>query len=387
MSDPVPQPVRPQVGPTHEDPHRERFDAHELAMVLSHYDLGVIESLRVFPRGSRRSPKVKIKSRRGEYLLKRRAAGHDDPYRVAFAHDLQLHLARCGFPVPGLIGTRDDNNSMLQFNGRTYEVFNYVHGARYERSPAAALEVGRVLGRLHRLMANYASRYEPPTGSFHAAPEVDAKMALIPAAVASVEPRVDRAAVADTAEFLRQAYHEAAGRVEGLGYPRWKRAILHGDWHPGNLLFRDKAIVGVLDFDSARIEPRIIDLANAGLQFSLQIGEADNPGTWPEGLDAGLMRTVVRGYDQTSGEPLSNAERSAIPWLIIEDLIVESMVPIAATGSFARVPGSSFLGMVERKVRWLRPKAARFSEVLSDAAQAAAAGRAADPIVGEVAKE
>jgi hypothetical protein len=32
MTDPVPQPIRPQVGPSREDPHRERFDAPELAV-------------------------------------------------------------------------------------------------------------------------------------------------------------------------------------------------------------------------------------------------------------------------------------------------------------------------------------------------------------------
>src|SRR5437868_2120745 len=123
---PHPQPPKPQVLPSAED-HRERFDAHELALVLSHYDVGVIENLRPFPRGSRRSPKLRIRSHHGEYLLKRRAPGHDDPYRVAFAHDLQLHLAARGYPVPGLIGTRGENNSMLQLSGRVYELFNYVH--------------------------------------------------------------------------------------------------------------------------------------------------------------------------------------------------------------------------------------------------------------------
>src|SRR5262245_6276900 len=182
-------------------------------MVLSHYDLGIIEHLRAFPRGSRKSPKVRIKSRRGEFLLKRRAPGHDDPYRVAFAHDLQLRLAQRGYPVPGLIGTRDENNSMLQLNGRTYELFNYVHGTRYDGSPQAAVEVGAALGRMHAFLDGYRSVYEPPTGSYHAAPEIDAKTALIPASVQAVEPQVSREDVAKTAEYLRKAYIDAAHRV------------------------------------------------------------------------------------------------------------------------------------------------------------------------------
>ncbi len=366
MSDPVPQPIRPHIGPSREDPHRERFDAPELAMVLSHYDVGVIESLRSFPRGSRRSPKVKIKSRRGEYLLKRRAAGQDDPYRVAFAHDVQLHLANNGYPVPGLIGTRDDNNSMLQFNGRTYEMFNYINGVRYHRSQRAATEVGRMLGHLHRLMWEFQPSYDAPEGGYHAAVELDAKMALLGPAVARVEPRGDTNELEHTIDFLRVAYYDAARRVNECGYAEMPKTFVHGDWHPGNLLFRDGEVVAVLDFDSSRIEPRISDIANGALQFSMAVTDDDHPDQWPESLDAGLIRFLVRGYDEVSGAPLSDAERAAIPWLIIEDLIVESVIPIAATGSFARLPGAAFLRMVERKVKWLRPRAQSLSGVLKD---------------------
>jgi len=122
----------------------------------------------------------------------------------------------------------------------------------------------------------------------------------------------------------------------------------------------------VLDFDSSRIEPRIVDVANACLQFSMAVDDSREPDSWPESLDVQAMRWVVRGYDETSGEPLTDVERAAIPWLIIEDLVVESVVPIAATGSFARIPGSSFLRMVERKVKWLRPRAASLSSVLKE---------------------
>ena len=56
-SQPLPEPL-PHVGPILDDrSQRERFDAVELATVLSHYDLGVIWQIRVFPRGSRRAPK------------------------------------------------------------------------------------------------------------------------------------------------------------------------------------------------------------------------------------------------------------------------------------------------------------------------------------------
>jgi hypothetical protein len=40
------------------------------------------------------------------------------------------------------------------------------------------------------------------------------------------------------------------------------------------------------------------------------------------------------------------------------------VIPIAATGRFAMLKGSSFLGMVERKVHWLRPRAQKLIEFI-----------------------
>jgi Ser/Thr protein kinase RdoA (MazF antagonist) len=144
--------------------------------------------------------------------------------------------------------------------------------------------------------------------------------------------------------------------VTDAGYADWEQVLVHGDWHPGNLLYRDGAIVAVLDFDSARLEPRLSDVANAALQFSMQMQRPEDPASWPDGFDARRIRSLLRGYDQARAAAVTPEERQALPWLMVEALIVESVIPIAATGTFARVSGAAFLQMVERKVRWLRPR-------------------------------
>src|SRR5690606_1262383 len=115
---PVASPIQSSVAAsdrTRSADGREQFSAEELAIVLSHYDIGVIDSITEFPRGSRKAPKLLIVSEQGKFLLKRRARGKDDPYKVAFCHALQLYLASKQFPLPHLIGTKKENNSMLQW--------------------------------------------------------------------------------------------------------------------------------------------------------------------------------------------------------------------------------------------------------------------------------
>jgi homoserine kinase type II len=345
---------------------RERLSASEVRAALARYDLGTIEQVRHYPRGSRRAPKVWIRSAHGEFILKRRAPGHDDPHRVAFAHSVQLFLAERGFPVAALVGTRDDNNSLLELDGRTYELFTYVAGRSYDHSLPGARLAGTALGRLHQLLAGHQPRFSPPTGTFHASPGIKTAFSGAPARIAAVEPGPDAAATIRTVKYLYKAYGDAARRVEALGYRAWPSGVIHGDWHPGNLLYRGGRVVAVLDFDSARIEPRSADLANAILQFSMRIGPADSdPRAWPEGLDPGRLQALAVGYHEAAHLPLRPEEIEALPWLIIEALIMESIVPIAATGRFGRLTGSGFLAMVEEKVRWIRPRCDRMAKLIA----------------------
>jgi homoserine kinase type II len=337
---------------------RQRFAPYELATVLSHYDVGVIRSLRSFARGSRAAPKLRIRSDSGEYLLKRRAPGRDDPFRVAFCHCLQLELARHGYPVPRLMGTRADCNSMVQLEGRVYELFEFVPGDRFDGSAATAAEAGAALARLHRLLRDFHPPYEAPRGSYHGAADAASVFDQLEAAVCAQEGPAAASEVARSALVLRQAYQEAAARAEEAGFGGWPSALLHGDWHPGNILFRQGRVVAVLDFDSARLEPRMADVANGALQFSMRMTDPRDPLQWPEGLEADRLKGFFRGYDSAAEAALTPQERAAAPWLIVEALIIESVLPIAATGSFARLRGSRFLQMVERKVAWLRPRAA-----------------------------
>jgi Ser/Thr protein kinase RdoA (MazF antagonist) len=352
----------PHIGPVEDDAAaRERFALHELAIVMSHYELGEIERMRDCPLGSRRAPKLRIVAAEGEFFLKRRAPGRDDPHRVAFAHDMLGRLHARGYPVPALILTRE-GATMVHRKGRIYEMFEFVKGARYDRSLDQTARSGEQLGALHRLLDGYQPEHPAPIGSYHAVKELDARFERIVPAVAAAEPGVDRVAIARLSRHLQQAYREAAGQADAAGFPGWAPTIVHGDWHPGNLLFRAGAVVAALDFDSARREPRIADVANGTLQFSIRMADTDDPLEWPDGLDPDRMRAFIHGYhSEAHHQPLQDDELDALPWLMIEALIVESVVPIAATGSFGRIAGSRFLQMIHQKVSWLIPRAAKLA--------------------------
>jgi homoserine kinase type II len=335
--------------------HRET-----LAIVLSHYDVGVIDSITEFPRGSRKAPKLLLVSELGKFLLKRRARGKDDPFKVAFTHALQLFLTAKQFPLPHLVGTRRDNNSMLQWRNGVYEMFEYIPGQSYPQTLEATFDAGRVLALYHKLLEDFKSEWRPPGGSYHMASAVETSLKSI-AAHLPVSPAGEQTEAIHLLGHLLKSYRKGAAGAQQAGLDTWPRTIVHADWHPGNMLFRDNRIVAVIDYDSARLLPRVIDTANGLLQFSI-IGGDDDVSKWPDTLDESRFHRFGRGYDQVL--ILSQAEIKTIPHLMIEALIAEAVLPIAQTGSIGRLEGLSFLQMVLRKVRWMEQNYDKMVELL-----------------------
>jgi homoserine kinase type II len=153
-----------------------------------------------------------------------------------------------------------------------------------------------------------------------------------------------------TVKRIEDAYVHAAAQVNQLGLAEWESQIVHGDWHPGNMLFRNKRVVAVIDYDAARRQQRVIDFANGALQFSI-LGGGEDPSDWPEYPDEARFKRFMRGYDSVS--VVSVAEIKAVPYLMCEAMIAEAVLPIAATGSFGRFDGFGFLEMIGRKVQWI----------------------------------
>ena len=328
---------------------REKFNADELTECLSHYNLGKIEKVEEYCRGSRRSPKVRIITDKGKFLLKRRARGSDEMSKVAFTHEIQLHLAMRNFPLPHLIGTKPENNSMLIREDNIYEMFEYVSGKGYSGSLDATYNAGRILGLYHKLLTDFHSDYAPPTNSYH---DNEAVAKAIASTVTSIplDQRPCSDTIAGEVKSLEDVYRTCAKQANELGLPNWPAQIAHGDWHPGNMLFLSDKVIAVIDYDAARCHQRVIDIANGALQFSI-LGGNKNPDEWPDYVDETRFKRFLRGYDIAN--VISTAEINAIPYLMCEAMIAEGVMPIAATGSFGQLEGFPFLQMVNRKIHWI----------------------------------
>ncbi len=342
-----------------------QFSSEELVRVLSHYDVGVVHRVKPLSVGNRRAPKVIVRADKGTFLLKRRPRGRDDMARVVFAHAVQKHLAIQSFPVTNLLavtrpsGSRSsvENKTILTIDNHIYELFKYVTGSRYDVSCEATFEAGRQLALLHKALRDFAPEYKPLMDNFHDSNTVRQHLRMIRSDHRAGPTRLMEA----VSNSLVIRYDKSSERVNRLGFNTWKRQVIHGDWHPGNLLFVDRKIVGVVDFDSIRIAPPVTDLANGMLQFSI-IGDHPDPNLWPDHFDEIRLMGFLDGYRDVSA--VSKRKLNALVDLMIETMIAEAVLPVAATGFFGHLSGLDFLRMILRKTKWLRHHRAELTEAM-----------------------
>lgn len=342
---------------------RTAFEPGELAVVLSYYDVGVIESVTDLPRGSRRSPKVGVVAQNGKFLLKRRSLQWVPLERVKFVHRVQGLLSREAFPTARLIPTRS-GETLVQIRDDFYELFEFVPGQPFAQTPAESREAGLLLARFHRATEKIspAAALAAPRGDYHDAPGVRAGLGAIGSTLSSHDSFAgDHAELAALVQQVHAHYDRTAQKVADSGYSNWSEHVIHGDWHPGNLLYRNAKVLAVIDYDAMRFSRRAADVANGALQFSILAG--GDPAGWPDQLDEDRLFAFLNGYESLT--PLLPQERSSLIAMMCEALIAECVGPIAATGSMGRWSGLRILRMARRKLDWLAANADRLLATLA----------------------
>lgn len=344
---------------------RAKFQAREVAQVLSHYDLGVIAEIREYRRGSRRAPKLKLRCERGEFLLKRRAPSRDRDRareRAAAGHVLETRAANSGVPVAGLVALRS-GGTLLELGEQFYEVHRWIAGTRYSHHIEQARAAGAALARLHAAFHEVELLHELPQGGF-------SDIAAVRRAVVAAGDRAQREAVECDAVRLERTLASIDKHLERVdsklvqkGLPLHQSAICHGDFHPGNTLWIDDALAAVIDFDSVRRESLVAELANALMQFSSRARTDRDPSKWPVGLLAENLKSFGSGYASVHGDA-TREMAPLVPWLMIAAIAAEAASPIVRDGDFAGIPPEPVLTTALSMMDWIAERTRAIAAVL-----------------------
>jgi Ser/Thr protein kinase RdoA (MazF antagonist) len=334
---------------------RATFTPEEARDVLGEFAAPAPRRVREYRRGSARSPKALVECVDGSrYLLKRRNLAGAGADRVNFCHAVHAELVRLRFPVPRLVPVSDSGATWLERGTIVYELFEFIDGAPFDRSLGEALEAGQLLARWHRTLESWDRPEAAPDPLFHRSPAVESAWARLDSRGRA--PAAGGSAMDGTRAELMGRMADAASLADShVAIPGAPAAahVLHGDFHPGNVLYHAGFPSAVLDLDSARIGHRLLDVANAAMQFSLEpLGDGPEE-SWPTAISMPRLESFLRGYAIAPSLRLVESESRALPALMVEASIAESVPRIARSGSFGHIDGAAFLRHVNRKTEWI----------------------------------
>lgn len=307
-------------------------------------------------RGSRLSAKSRLRSPDGQFMLKRRAPNSGTRERLDALHAFQLHLSDAGVPIARLRRTPDGTTAVGGPLG-TYEMFEWVDGERWSQRVAEAAAMGAALGSMLRASMDFAGGDRLGRFSYHRAGTFDVAVEPILESVARADPDTDIPALRGTLENLLDRARRAYGLAEHAGLDESPWLCVHGDTHPGNVIFDAGRVRAIIDFDGVRSDHRVCEAANALVHFGNSPIAAVPQERWQAELDLRRIAALSDGLGRGMGKALVSQEREALPWLMIESCTLESIVPIARSGRFAHLRADGFLAFIERKTAWIESNA------------------------------
>lgn len=160
-------------------------------------------------------------------------------------HNFTQELAEQEIPVVSPLAIH--GQTLHQYQGFFFAVFPSMGGRQFEVDNYDHLEwVGRYLGRIHKSGMSKPFTHRPTIGLqeyLYDAKSTLEKSTFIPA-------HIENSFFSDL--------HLLVHKIESQWHTDWQSIRLHGDCHPGNILWRDEPIF--VDFDDSRNGPAVQDL-------------------------------------------------------------------------------------------------------------------------------
>ncbi|HEX4621892.1 MAG TPA: homoserine kinase [Myxococcaceae bacterium] len=256
------------------------FEGEALAQVARVFGLGAVRSAEGVPQGSINT-NYRLDCEAGRFFLRHTTvrSGGD----LEFEASLVEFLTAAGFPAPHLVRT-GKGEPFLEIKGGRASVFRFLPGeelSRSELTPEHAEQVGRELGKLHRLTQSFGGARDNPYSR---------------RTVRGWLGELGKAGDEDLRAFSR-AYLR---HLEPLDFEQLlPRGVIHADLFMDNVKWVGDRIAALFDFEMACRDVYVLDLAIAL-----------NAWCFNHSYDPGLARAIVRGYQLE--RQLSGAEREAL---------------------------------------------------------------------------
>ena len=219
--------------------------AEEIKTHLKHYDLGELDYFEAITEGIENSNYLIATHRHDhQFLSILTLVEGANAAKVSQVSAVMKHLAHYGLPIPNPRLSQDDQGHP-DLQGKPTLFMVKLPGEHLDTvSPEHCRQLGAMLARLHTISTAYP---EPIKNAFDSS--------WMDQALRDVSPYLSKAEIT-----LLQA---TIDRYEALESSNLPQGLIHGDLFKDNILFKDDALVGVLDFFHIGQDLWLMDLAIA----------------------------------------------------------------------------------------------------------------------------
>jgi Ser/Thr protein kinase RdoA (MazF antagonist) len=192
-------------------------------------------------------------------------------------HSVLTFLAEQDFPAARLVANKE-GLTFSEFEGHFWAVYDYIDGFNYtdflyltrHRSRFFLKEAARTLARYHHLVREFIPEGRKLEGFKQGGQELWRDTEWHLNVLEECQTRlsgkkalgeVDQL-ILNNLSWLRENYARLGEAYES-DHSGLSKLVIHGDYAPNNILFDKEGLVAVLDFGSARLDVRVLDVAQA----------------------------------------------------------------------------------------------------------------------------
>lgn len=314
-------------------------------IIREHYDLGEVQiPEKLHAAHQRRHRKLVVETQKGRFLVK---TYKNDPAildTLRFQHRLSAHLAKNDLPV-ARIQEAKNGKRIVEIDNWAVELQQFIEGESMKVSEESLIISAKALGKFHEVCRDFP-RPDRDTRlwRFSEVPRETFGRLYRLAKREGIEQEIDEYCNS-IAFFLRDASEELHWDARS----QFETGLIHGDWHSGNLLFKDGALVAILDLEFAGDGCYLEDLAYAVSNLCIR--------TTTEHPRLELRTNTLLDYYKLS-RSLSPTEERALYYAVgVKHVTTVSYQSMQRNGLVAGHTPSSWMKRLHYQCQWLSERA------------------------------
>ncbi|MNI15793.1 Homoserine kinase [compost metagenome] len=273
-------------------------------------------------RGGTANLNYLVQSSEDKFILRIRNKKYSaDPW-ITYEEEYLNYLKEQGIPVPTILANKKGELHTV-IEDQVYQLTSFMEGSACNSGDRKQIAgSGRFLAKLHNTLADFV-----PTADKRL-PRYDDPSVMLTQLEAYMEKNKQQSHNAEWEQliWIKSQLNEIVQHIPDSYYNALSKVVIHGDYHPANVAYREAEICALFDFDWISLQPRVRDVVDGIIYFAgVRQGGIDGNDifslTRSCSFEWGRIRDFVIGYNQTGQQPLQPDEVYSIPYLMSARLI------------------------------------------------------------------